>query len=132
VEALERTLSEIVRRHEALRTTFKEVAGQPVQVIAAAQEVRLPFLDLSEVAGEREREELSRRMITEEARAPFDLSRGPLLRARLLKLADEEHVALLTMHHIVSDGWSNCRPTGVRPPSARTAARITRSRCRTG
>ncbi|HEX8151320.1 MAG TPA: amino acid adenylation domain-containing protein, partial [Pyrinomonadaceae bacterium] len=106
VEALERTLSEVVRRHEILRTTFGEVAGQPVQVIAPAREVRLALTDLSGAGDVHERAELARRLTLEEARQPFDLSRGPLLRASLLRLGDEEHIALLTMHHIVSDGWS--------------------------
>ncbi|HEX8191018.1 MAG TPA: non-ribosomal peptide synthase/polyketide synthase [Pyrinomonadaceae bacterium] len=106
VEALERTLTEVVRRHEILRTTFDEVAGQPVQVIAPAQQVRLAVTDLSGAGDEHERAGEARRLTLEEARRPFDLSRGPLLRAGLLKLGDEEHVALLTMHHIVSDGWS--------------------------
>ena len=106
VEALERTLNEVVRRHEILRTTFDEVAGHPVQVIAPAQPTPLAGADLREAGGEQERAEAARRLALEEARQPFDLSRGPLLRARLLKLGDEEHVALLTMHHIISDGWS--------------------------
>ncbi len=105
VEAVERSLTEVVRRHESLRTTFKEVGGEPVQVIGAATEVRLEIEDLSHLA-EEEREAEARLRATQEARRPFDLSTGPLLRARLLRLGAEEHVLLFTMHHIVSDGWS--------------------------
>jgi amino acid adenylation domain-containing protein len=103
VRALERTLSELIRRHEVLRTTFTSIDGEPVQVIGEAQEVTLPVIDLEEtdeVAAE------VARLATEEAQRPFDLSRGPLLRASLLRLREQEHVVLLTMHHIISDGWS--------------------------
>jgi acyl carrier protein len=105
VEALRRTLTEIVRRHESLRTRFVEQDGLPVQIIEEAEEVLLPVVELTHLE-EEEREAEARRMAAEEAREAFDLSRGPLLRARLLRLREEEHVALLTMHHIVSDGWS--------------------------
>jgi amino acid adenylation domain-containing protein len=105
VEALERTLSEVVRRHEALRTTFDEFNGEPVQVIHDAEAVILPLLDLSHLPQD-EREAQVRRMASEEASHPFNLSVGPLLRVTLVRLAEEEHVVLLTMHHIVSDGWS--------------------------
>ncbi len=105
LDALERSLSEVVRRHESLRTTFQTIAGEPVQVIAQPQAVKLEVVDLSELpAAERETE--AQRLADEEARQPFDLTRGPLLRVRLLRLADTEHVLLLTMHHIISDGWS--------------------------
>jgi amino acid adenylation domain-containing protein/FkbM family methyltransferase len=105
VEALRRTLTEIVRRHESLRTRFVEQDGLPVQIIEEAGEVLLPVVELMHLE-EEEREAEARRMAAEEAREAFDLSRGPLLRGRLLRLREEEHVALLTMHHIVSDGWS--------------------------
>ncbi|HZH31548.1 MAG TPA: amino acid adenylation domain-containing protein, partial [Pyrinomonadaceae bacterium] len=105
VAALTGTLDEIVRRHEVLRTTFAEVEGTPVQVVGAAEPHNLELVDLGGLA-EAEREAEARRLASEEARKPFDLSTGPLLRAKLLRLAEEEHVVLLTMHHIVSDGWS--------------------------
>jgi amino acid adenylation domain-containing protein len=105
VAALERSLVEIIRRHEILRTTFREVDGQPGQVIAPELPVALRVLDLSNLpAAEREAEPL--RLARTEARWPFDLARGPLLRVTLMKLAPQEHVILLVMHHIVSDGWS--------------------------
>ncbi|HYO62401.1 MAG TPA: amino acid adenylation domain-containing protein, partial [Pyrinomonadaceae bacterium] len=105
VTALERTLAEIIRRHEVLRTTFTDVEGEPRQLIHEARPFSLPLDDLCglEPAERRERAE---RLTREEAERPFDLSAGPLLRAALLRLAPEEHVCLLTMHHIVSDGWS--------------------------
>jgi len=103
--ALERSVNEIVRRHEALRTRFEEVAGEPAQTIDPWEPRRLEVTDLTGLAPE-EREAEIRRMTREEAGAGFDLSRGPLLRMKVLKLREEEHVALFTMHHIVSDGWS--------------------------
>ncbi|HEY7768547.1 amino acid adenylation domain-containing protein [Longimicrobium sp.] len=103
--ALERALGEIVRRHEALRTVFAEVDGSPVQVIAPFGGFALPVEDLAGV-GEGDREAAVRRRAEEEAARPFDLAAGPLFRAALLRLGAEDHVLLLSMHHIVSDGWS--------------------------
>jgi len=103
--ALERSVNEIVRRHEALRTRFEVEAGEPAQTIDPWEPRRLEVTDLTGLAPE-EREAEIRRMTREEAGAGFDLSRGPLLRMKVLKLGEEEHVALFTMHHIVSDGWS--------------------------
>src|SRR5262249_49578421 len=103
--ALERSLREIARRHEVLRTTFTAVNGRPLPVIADEPDLSLPVIDLGErPAAEREAE--ARQIAEAEARRPFDLARGPLLRVTLLRLAPEEHVALVVMHHIVSDGWS--------------------------
>ncbi|MDQ3942480.1 MAG: condensation domain-containing protein, partial [Actinomycetota bacterium] len=106
VRALERGLSEIVRRHEILRTTFPAEAGRPVQRIAPPRPLSLTVTDLGGLP-ESEREAQARRLAREETRRPFELARGPLLRASLLRLGDEEHVLLLTMHHIASDGWSD-------------------------
>ncbi|HXM47598.1 MAG TPA: amino acid adenylation domain-containing protein, partial [Pyrinomonadaceae bacterium] len=103
--ALERTLNEIVRRHEVLRTSFASEGGVARQIIAAEMELVLEVIELGELgAAERERE--TRRLAREEGRRPFDLSAGPLLRVKLLQLGAEEQVVLMTMHHIVSDGWS--------------------------
>jgi amino acid adenylation domain-containing protein len=102
-DALRRTLSEVVRRHEALRTTFEERDGRPVQVIHEHEPLRLEVEDLS---GSADAEGEARRLVEDEARTPFDLAEGPPLRARLLRLAEEEHVLAVTLHHIVSDGWS--------------------------
>ncbi len=103
--ALEQSLNEIVKRHESLRTTFAMVDGRPTQVIAPALMIKLPVVDLRKLA-EAEREIEVRRLVTDAAERPFDLSQGPLVRVALLRLGDEEYVGLLTMHHIVSDGWS--------------------------
>jgi amino acid adenylation domain-containing protein len=107
VAALARTFAEMVRRHAALRTTFAVRDGQPVQVIAPPDAARpeLRALDLSE-ALEETREEWARELALEEALHPFDLERGPLLRLGLLRLAGREHLLLVTLHHVVADGWS--------------------------
>ncbi|MFP2930664.1 amino acid adenylation domain-containing protein, partial [Pyxidicoccus sp. 3LG] len=103
--ALERAFTEVVRRHEALRTTFVSVGGQAAQHIAPPAAFPLATVDLTALpAGTREAE--VRRIVSAEAVRPFDLARGPLLRATLLKLEAGEHVLLLVMHHIISDGWS--------------------------
>ncbi len=105
VEALRRVLAEIVRRHEALRTTFVAIDGEPLQVVAPSLDLPMLELDLRDhAAGDREQQ--ARRIVAEEAGRPFDLARGPLVRASVLHLADDDHVLLLTIHHIVSDGWS--------------------------
>ena len=106
VAALELTLSEIVRRHEVLRTSFANVGGEPRQVVAAAERLELPVVDLRGCGTVAEREALAASLMQEEAQRPFDLSVGPLLRVKLLQLGETEQVVLLTMHHIVSDGWS--------------------------
>ncbi|HXB55281.1 MAG TPA: condensation domain-containing protein, partial [Vicinamibacteria bacterium] len=103
--ALERSLAEIVRRHESLRTTFEAVAGRPVQRIAAEAGLRLSLVDLQS-SGPEGREAEARRLASEEARRPFDLTRGPLVRTTLIVLTEREHALLLTIHHIVADGWS--------------------------
>ena len=103
--ALERALNEIVRRHEILRTTFVETPDGPVQRIAPALEMKVPVVECGAIHGDRQAEEIGRRA-AEEARRPFDLERGPLVRIVLLRLSDDEHVLVLAMHHIVGDGWS--------------------------
>ena len=105
IAALERTLTAITRRHESLRTSLPSRRGQPVQVIADAMQLELPVIDLRDLP-EPERQRVADRLRGEEAMQPFDLERGPLFRANLLRLADHDHEFLLTMHHIVSDAWS--------------------------
>jgi amino acid adenylation domain-containing protein len=102
---LERSLNECVRRHESLRTTFAVVNRQPCQVIAPELSVPLPVVDLRHL-GRAERQAEAARLATAEARQPFDLATGPLLRARLVRLGRDDHVLLLAVHHIVSDDWS--------------------------
>ncbi|MBS4095819.1 MAG: amino acid adenylation domain-containing protein [Sulfuricella sp.] len=103
--ALERSLSEIVRRHEVLRTSYTLCDGSPVQHIHAPADLRLSVVDLSHL-GAAEQAQTVRRLADAEALRPFSLEAAPLLRGTLLMLAPEEHVLLMTMHHIVSDGWS--------------------------
>ena len=105
LESLERTLREIVRRHESLRTRFVSVNGEPQQIIDASIAVELPVTELSHLP-EPEREAEARRLALKEAQQPFDLARGPLLRVQLLRLASQDHVLVFNMHHIVSDQWS--------------------------
>src|SRR5262249_39110586 len=103
VKALRRSMGEIVRRHEVLRTRFVSVNGEARQKIERAGEWALPVVDLSDL----ERQEVEAgELVRAEAGQPFDLRRGPLLRTMLLRLGDHEHVLLATVHHIVSDGWS--------------------------
>lgn len=104
-EVLERSLNEIVRRHQALRTTFPVVDGVPIQVIAEKQAVELPLTELSDLADEHRRVEVLR-ISAAEARQPFDLMEGPLMRARLLRLSRENHVLVLTLHTLAADEWS--------------------------
>ncbi|HEX8694767.1 MAG TPA: amino acid adenylation domain-containing protein [Longimicrobium sp.] len=104
--ALARALGEVVRRHEVLRTTYRTGEdGRPFQVIGPPHAVPLPVVDLSEIDAEA-REPLARRLAREEAQRPFSLSAGPLMRCTLVRLGDEEAVALFTLHHIASDEWS--------------------------
>jgi NRPS condensation-like uncharacterized protein len=103
--ALCQALDRIVARHEVLRTTFAFIEGEPVQRIASVESSRFPLLehDLGQdvdVEGELDR------LVTLEASAQFDLETGPLIRGRLIRLSEDEHALLITMHHIVSDGWS--------------------------
>lgn len=103
VAALERSLNEIVRRHESLRTTFAVIDDQLVQVVAPALRLSLPLVDLAHLPG---REAQALHQASQEAQRPFDLEHGPLVRALLLRLEDREHILVATMHHIISDGWS--------------------------
>ncbi|HEX2190124.1 MAG TPA: condensation domain-containing protein, partial [Longimicrobiaceae bacterium] len=103
--ALRRALAGLVRRHESLRTTFAATDGEPVQVIAPPGPLPVPAVDLARLPAEARGRE-ARRLAGEDAARPFDLERGPLLRARLLRLADDEWALLLAVHHAVSDGWS--------------------------
>src|ERR1041385_248326 len=103
IPALERTLNEIIRRHEVLRTSFDSLEGEPLQLIAATQPLELPLTDLSALPSQK-REAETRRLALQEALRPFDFARGPMLRASLLRLGEQEHVLTLTMPHIASDG----------------------------
>jgi hypothetical protein len=104
VDALERSINEIVRRHETLRTRFKVIDFQPVQVVVPSLRLKVPLVDLSGLPPA-ERECEATRLANEEAQRPFDLTQSPLLRVSLLRLGRKDHVLLVTMHQ-VSYGWS--------------------------
>lgn len=104
-EILEQSLNEIIRRHGALRTTFPLDAGVPVQMVSSDFNVSIPIIDISNLSHSEQNAELSQ-LITMEGRIPFDLQSGPLIRPRLFRYSSKEHVFLLTVHHIITDGWS--------------------------
>nr|MDQ3802458.1 condensation domain-containing protein [Acidobacteriota bacterium] len=106
VEALRRSINEIVQRHEALRTVFTETDGRPLQTILPGLELNIPLIDLRHLPGA-EREAELQRLAAENSQQPFDLARGPLLRALVVTLGEAEHALCVTLHHIVSDGWSS-------------------------
>ncbi|MHC4845215.1 MAG: condensation domain-containing protein [Planctomycetota bacterium] len=105
VEALRRSLDEIVRRHEALRTRFVTADGKPYQDVVPHEPIELPLTDLSDRPRD-EAEAEALRIASEDAHKPFDLERGPLRRMSLLRLAADEHILVITLHHIITDGWS--------------------------
>jgi acyl-CoA synthetase (AMP-forming)/AMP-acid ligase II len=105
VEALQRSLDEIVRRHQILRTRFAATEDTPTQIPMPADSLPLSLVDL-ETAAESERETMAKEIELATTRKPFDLSRGPLLRAVLTRLNEQEHILSLAAHHIASDGWS--------------------------
>ncbi|HHE54555.1 MAG TPA: amino acid adenylation domain-containing protein, partial [Caldithrix abyssi] len=105
LHVFEKTLNFLVERHETLRTTFTNKNGTPLQIIKEHLELKPPLIDLSHLP-EKEREQEALRLATEDAMEPFDLEVGPLFRVKVLKLADDQHVVLFNMHHIISDGWS--------------------------
>jgi len=105
LEAFKQSLNEIVRRHEAIRTVFRVYDGEPEQVILEEFELSIEVLNLRHLEeGDRQAESI--RLIAHEARKPFDLANGPLLKVLMLRLEEEVYVVLLNIHHIVSDGWS--------------------------
>jgi amino acid adenylation domain-containing protein len=105
VTALRRSLNKVVQRHEALRTVFVQTEGEPEQHVLPQLDLEIPVVDLSALRVD-EREQAVMRIAERQGRQPFDLARGPLLRAALVRLAELDSVFVLTMHHIVCDGWS--------------------------
>ncbi|MFC4436073.1 condensation domain-containing protein, partial [Cupriavidus respiraculi] len=103
--ALRQTFDALVARHESLRTTFHQEGEAAVQRIHAPAPFTIAVSDLT-ATDPAARDSLVQSLVDTEAQAPFDLERGPLLRVRLLRLADDDHILLVTMHHIISDGWS--------------------------
>jgi amino acid adenylation domain-containing protein/thioester reductase-like protein len=104
-EILQQSINAIVQRHAILRTTFTAGEGRPMQVVTPTAVLAVSVVDLRDLPAI-ERESCLQRVVAEDARTPFDLTHGPLLRVTLLQVKDEEHVLLVTMHHIISDGWS--------------------------
>src|SRR5262249_23507298 len=107
VAALRGSLDEVVRRHESLRTAFVtvEAAGRPLQGVLPPEPLALPVVDLAALSAAVRESEVAR-LVEEEGERPFDLAADRLVRAALLRCGPEEHVALVTTHHIISDGWS--------------------------
>ncbi|MBZ5509492.1 MAG: amino acid adenylation domain-containing protein, partial [Acidobacteriia bacterium] len=106
IDQLERAINLIIARHENLRTVFPSHEGQVQQVILDKVDFKLERIDLSHDESKQERDNKAREICQTEVARPFDLAGGPLLRGKVIKLAEQEHVLLLNMHHIVSDGWS--------------------------
>ncbi|MGM3309125.1 condensation domain-containing protein, partial [Anabaena sp. WFMT] len=104
-DALEQSFHTIVQRHKALQTNFQTVAGQPTAVISPTKLINLPILDLSALPTQQRETEI-KQLVLAEAQSPFDLNNDLLLRVKLLHIGEQEYILLLTMHHIISDGWS--------------------------
>ncbi|MFQ5421299.1 MAG: condensation domain-containing protein, partial [Anaerolineae bacterium] len=104
-EALQQSLQEMVRRHESLRTTFITENGRPRQLISSTRTIPVVLDDFTHLP-DSERMEKGMALVDAEAKRPFDLAAGPLLRLRLVRLADDDYIAIIAMHHIISDGWS--------------------------
>lgn len=105
IDALKHSFNEIIRRHEILRTTFAIINGEPFQIITPKLEIDIPVVDLQQLDTDKRETEVLR-ITHQEAQLPFNLAKIPLLRVTLLRLAETEHILFVTMHHIVSDGWS--------------------------
>src|SRR6185369_11413854 len=105
IQALRATLAELVRRHEPFRTHFLNVDGELRQIICDDVDIPLTEIDLTTLSKD-QRDAEGLRLAKEEAARPFDLNHGPVMRTSLLRLDEQEHILLLTMHHIVSDAWS--------------------------
>lgn len=104
-DVLARSLNEIVLRHEVLRTTFAMIEDRLVQVVYPSQSLQIPTVDLSQLPSEERADRVSE-LATEHGQEPFELSQLPLIRVKLLRLAETEHVLLFSIHHIIGDGWS--------------------------
>jgi amino acid adenylation domain-containing protein/non-ribosomal peptide synthase protein (TIGR01720 family) len=106
IPTLQRALEEVVRRHEAVRTVFRLIDGKPMQVVMPPHAMPIPVEDLRGPGGEDAPEAYVRAKASEEGGRPFDMADGPLFRARLFRISDADYALILTMHHIVTDGWS--------------------------
>jgi NRPS condensation-like uncharacterized protein len=99
------TIEYMVKRHESFRTTFTVIKGDPHQVISPNLKIDIPIIDISDTSAS-DIENVVIKNVTDEARLPFNLEKGPLFRVKVLRLTPDEHVITITMHHIISDGWS--------------------------
>ncbi|TQV86009.1 non-ribosomal peptide synthetase [Aliikangiella coralliicola] len=106
VEELESAFNLIIERHDNLRTIFPSENGKAQQVILEKLEFKLDYLDLSEITDPKERDTRAKKYCLQEATKPFDLTKGPLIRGKVIKFSQQQHILLLNMHHIISDGWS--------------------------
>jgi amino acid adenylation domain-containing protein len=106
IGALEMALNELIQRHDSFRTSFALMEGAPVQVIAAGAKLVVPLLELHDVPKHDQHREIGR-VIAQEAGSTFDLGQAPLMRARILRIGEQEHILLLTLHHMIFDGWSS-------------------------
>ncbi len=104
-KALKKSINDLIKRHESLRTTFKIIGSEPTQVIAPLLTLPINKIDLTFLSGDKQKDKL-KQLADEEANTPFDLAEGPLVRVVLLQLGKDEHALLITTHHIVFDGWS--------------------------
>ena len=104
-EILIEAFTRIIKRHENLRTVFQTRESRPVQVIKAPEEFNMQIIDLTDIS-EEEKEIKAKQIATKEAQTPFNLSEGPLLRAKLIKMVEGDYIIVVNMHHIISDGWS--------------------------
>lgn len=105
VDLLTASLNQVIARHEALRTVFQETDGRPTQVVLSSVIIEIPLVDLCDIPAEEQPAELTKQT-EKEAQRIFDLTRGPLIRARVWRIEEEEYVLLMTLHHIISDGWA--------------------------
>ena len=105
VEILEKAINEIIRRHHSLRTSFAPVDDSPMQTINPLIPIKIPVVEINGLKGEEQNRKISE-LIREEAKIPFDLKKAPLIRAKVFKLAEDNHIITLNVHHIVSDGLS--------------------------
>lgn len=105
IDAIHRALDALVERHEVLRSVFVVENGEPFQRVTTVERIAFPVIDLSGMSAARRQQEIDK-LLTEEMGKTFDLSKDLMLRAKLLRFSDDEHIMMFTMHHIVSDGWS--------------------------
>ena len=105
VEVLQQSFNEIISRHETLRSNFQTFEGQPIDFISEEKPIKLPIFNISDLSENQQQAQI-KQQLAQAAQQPFDISSDHLLRVKLLRLGQQEHIVLLTIHHIISDGWS--------------------------